>query len=126
MDVKLKFLAISTAHRMRVFENWVLKGIAGPEGEEVIGDWRTLHNGELHDLYCSLDIIKTIKLRIHTHEHMSNSRRNMGCPRKDGQTNSHEQDCNDLHTDTLGDDMKQNLLLGIFEDVCRNAYKIFI
>ena len=31
---------------------------------EVTGDWRKLHNEELHDLYCSLNIIWVIKSRI--------------------------------------------------------------
>jgi hypothetical protein len=31
----------------------MLRGIFGPKGEEVVGDWRTLHNEELHNLYAS-------------------------------------------------------------------------
>jgi hypothetical protein len=34
-----------------VFENGVLRGIFGPEREEVTGGWRKLHNEELHNLY---------------------------------------------------------------------------
>jgi len=37
-------------HRLRVFENEVLRKIFGPE-REVYGSWRKLHNDELHDLY---------------------------------------------------------------------------
>jgi hypothetical protein len=33
-----------------VFENRVLRRIFGPKREEVAGDWRRLHNGELHNL----------------------------------------------------------------------------
>jgi hypothetical protein len=33
-----------------VFENRVLRRIFGPKGEEVAGDWRRLHNEELHNL----------------------------------------------------------------------------
>jgi hypothetical protein len=38
-------------HRLRVFENRVLREIPGPKWEEVTGDWRKLHNEELNDLY---------------------------------------------------------------------------
>jgi len=33
-----------------VFENRVLRGILGPKGDEVTGEWRKLHNEELNDL----------------------------------------------------------------------------
>jgi hypothetical protein len=33
----------------------------GPERDEVTGSWRKLHNQELHNLYCSPNIIRTIK-----------------------------------------------------------------
>jgi hypothetical protein len=41
----------------------VLKRILESKGEEVTGDWRKLHNWELHALYCSPNIISVIKLR---------------------------------------------------------------
>jgi hypothetical protein len=44
-----------------VFENRVLRGIFGPKRDEVIGGWRELHNEELHNLYCSPNIIRIIK-----------------------------------------------------------------
>jgi hypothetical protein len=44
-------------HRLRVFENRVLIGIFGPKRDEVTGEWRKLHNEELHNLYSSPDII---------------------------------------------------------------------
>jgi hypothetical protein len=50
-------------HRLRVFENRVLRGIFGPTRDEVTGEWRKLHNGELHNLYSSPDIIRQIKSR---------------------------------------------------------------
>ena len=37
--------------RLRVFENKVLR-IFGPRRDEVIGEWRKLHNEELNGLYC--------------------------------------------------------------------------
>jgi hypothetical protein len=46
-----------------VFENWVLRRIFGPTRDEVTGEWRKLHSGELHNLYPSPDIIRQIKSR---------------------------------------------------------------
>jgi hypothetical protein len=44
-----------------VFENRVLRRIYGPKRDEVTGDWRKLHNEELHNLYSSPNIIRMIK-----------------------------------------------------------------
>jgi hypothetical protein len=41
----------------------VLRSIFGPKRDEVTGEWRKLHNGGLHNLYSSPDIIRQIKLR---------------------------------------------------------------
>jgi hypothetical protein len=49
--------------RLRVFENRVLRRIFGPQRDEVIGEWRRLHNKELYALYSSSDIIRVIKSR---------------------------------------------------------------
>jgi hypothetical protein len=49
-------------HRLRVFENRVLKKIFGPKREEG-GSWRKLHNDELHSLYSSPNIVRVIKSR---------------------------------------------------------------
>jgi hypothetical protein len=46
-----------------VFENRVLRRIFGPKRDEVTGDWRKLHNEELHNLYSSRSIIRMIKSR---------------------------------------------------------------
>jgi hypothetical protein len=46
-----------------VFENRVLRRIFGPVRDEVMGEWRKLHNGELHNLYSSPDISRQIKSR---------------------------------------------------------------
>jgi hypothetical protein len=56
-------LTLREEHRLRVFENSVLKGIFGPERDEVTGEWRKLHNREIHNLYSSPDIIRQIKSR---------------------------------------------------------------
>jgi hypothetical protein len=37
--------------------------ILGPKRDEVIGEWKKLHNGKLHNLYSSPDIIRMIKSR---------------------------------------------------------------
>jgi hypothetical protein len=44
-----------------VFENRVLRRIFGPRRDEVTGDWRKLHNDELHNFYSSPNIIRMIK-----------------------------------------------------------------
>jgi hypothetical protein len=46
-----------------VFENRVLRRIFGPKRDEVTGEWRQLHNEELHDLYSSPSIIRIMKAR---------------------------------------------------------------
>jgi hypothetical protein len=46
-----------------VFKNRVLRRLFGPKKDEVTGEWRKLHNEELHDLYSSPSIITVIKSR---------------------------------------------------------------
>ena len=46
-----------------LFENMVLRRIFGPRRDEVTGEWRRLHNEELHDLYSSPNIVRVIKSR---------------------------------------------------------------
>jgi hypothetical protein len=46
-----------------VFENRVLRRIFGSKRDEVTGEWRKLHNEELHDLYSSPSIVRIIKAR---------------------------------------------------------------
>jgi hypothetical protein len=53
------FLSLREEHRLRVFENRVLR-IFGPK-REVDGSWRKLHNDELHNLYSSPNIVRVIK-----------------------------------------------------------------
>jgi hypothetical protein len=48
-------------HRLRVFENRVLRRIFGPKKGELSEEWRKLHNEELNDLYCSPNIIRVKK-----------------------------------------------------------------
>jgi hypothetical protein len=46
-----------------VFENRVLRRIFGPKSDEVTGGWRKLHYEELHSVYSSPNIIRTITSR---------------------------------------------------------------
>jgi hypothetical protein len=55
-------LALREEHRLKVFENRVLRKIFGPKREEG-GLWRKLHNDELHNLCSSPNIVRVIKLR---------------------------------------------------------------
>jgi len=48
---------------LRVSENRVLRKIFRRKRDEVTGVWRRLHNEELHDLYCSPNVIRVIKSR---------------------------------------------------------------
>ncbi|KAJ4443686.1 hypothetical protein ANN_05361 [Periplaneta americana] len=56
-------LTLREEQRLRVFENKVLRKIFGAKRDEVTGEWRKLHNAELHVLYPSPDIIRNIKSR---------------------------------------------------------------
>jgi hypothetical protein len=53
-------LTVREEHKLRVFENKVLRRILGPKRDRVTGGWRKLHNEELHNLYSSPSIIKII------------------------------------------------------------------
>jgi len=53
-------LTLREQRRLRVFENRVLRRVFGPKGDEVIGDWRKLHNEELHDLYPLPNIVRVV------------------------------------------------------------------
>ena len=46
-----------------MFENKVLRNIFGAKRDEIIGEWRMLHNAELHALYSSPNIIRDLKSR---------------------------------------------------------------
>jgi hypothetical protein len=56
-------LTVSEEHKLRVFENRVLRRIFGTKRDRVTGEWRKLHNEELHNLYSSPSIIRIIKWR---------------------------------------------------------------
>jgi hypothetical protein len=50
-------------HRLKLFENTVLRRIFGTKREDVAGGRRRLHNEELRNLYASPNIIRVIKSR---------------------------------------------------------------
>ena len=50
-------------HRLRVFENRVLRKMFGSKKDEVTKDWMRPHNEELYNLYCSPNISRAIKPR---------------------------------------------------------------
>jgi hypothetical protein len=56
-------LTLREEHRLRVFENRMLRRIFGPKRDEMEGSWRKVHNEELHNLYSSPSIIRMIKSR---------------------------------------------------------------
>ncbi|KAJ4434150.1 hypothetical protein ANN_16470 [Periplaneta americana] len=56
-------LTLREEQRLRVLENKILRKIFGAKRDEVTGEWRKLHNTELHALYSLADIIRNIKSR---------------------------------------------------------------
>jgi hypothetical protein len=56
------YLTLGEEHRLRVFENGVLRKIFEPKRKKD-GSWRKLHNNELHSLYSSPNIVTVIKSR---------------------------------------------------------------
>jgi hypothetical protein len=56
-------LTLREESSLRVFENKVLGRIFGPKRDEVIEEWRRLHNHELYAPYFSPNIIRVIKSR---------------------------------------------------------------
>ena len=56
-------LTLREEQRLRVFENKVLRKVFGAKRDEITGEWRKLHNTELHALYSSPHIIRNLKSR---------------------------------------------------------------
>ena len=56
-------LTLREEHRLRVFENRVLRRIFGPKRDGVTREWRKLRNEEPNDLYFSPNIVRVIKSR---------------------------------------------------------------
>jgi hypothetical protein len=57
------YLILREEHRLRVFENRVLRRIFGPKRDEMTGGRRKLHSEELHNLYSSPRMIKSRRVR---------------------------------------------------------------
>jgi hypothetical protein len=58
------FLTLREERKQRVFENRVLRRIFGPKRDEVVGEWRKLHNEEPYNMYSPPNIIRAFKSRI--------------------------------------------------------------
>jgi hypothetical protein len=56
-------LTVWEEHRLRVFENRVLRRIFGPKRDEMPGEWKRLLNEELRDLHSSPSVFRIIELR---------------------------------------------------------------
>ena len=56
-------LTLREEHRLRVFENRVLRRVFGPKRDKLTGEWRKLHNEELNDLYSLPNIVRVVKSR---------------------------------------------------------------
>jgi hypothetical protein len=56
-------LTLREERRLRMFENRVLRGVFGDTRDEVTGEWRKLHNGELKDIYSLPNIVRVVKSR---------------------------------------------------------------
>jgi hypothetical protein len=54
---------LSEEHRLRVYENRVLRRIFVPKRDGVRGEWRKLHNDEINSLYSSPNTVRVIKSR---------------------------------------------------------------
>jgi hypothetical protein len=57
------FLTVRGEHKLRVFENRVLRRIFGRKRDGVTGGLRKLHKEKLHHLYSSPVIIRIIKMK---------------------------------------------------------------
>jgi hypothetical protein len=73
------FLTFREKHRLRVFENRVLRGKFGPKRDEVTGKWRILHNEELNYMYSSTTIVWVIKSRMRWSVHVACIGRGVAC-----------------------------------------------
>jgi hypothetical protein len=59
-------LTLREEHRLRVFENRMLRRIFGPKRDEVTGSWTKLHTEELHNI-----VIRVIKFMMRRAGHIA-------------------------------------------------------
>ena len=64
-------LTVKEVHRLRMFENRVLRNMFGPMRDEVTAEWKRLHNEELCDLFSTPNIIQAIKWRMRRMGHVA-------------------------------------------------------
>jgi hypothetical protein len=67
-------------HKLKVFENIVLRRVLGPRRDRLAAGWRKLHNEELHNLYSSpgrIRIIKSMRMRWAGHVAGMEEKRNV-------------------------------------------------
>ena len=62
-DCETWSLTLRKEQILRVFENKVLRKIFGAKKDEITGEWKKLHNAEVHALYYSPNIIRSLNSR---------------------------------------------------------------
>jgi hypothetical protein len=60
-------LTVREEHKLKVFENRVLRRIFGPKWDGVVGGWTKLHNEELHNLYSLQSIMNSRRMKSERH-----------------------------------------------------------
>jgi hypothetical protein len=63
-------VAQNEEHELKISENRVLRRIFGIKREDVVGNWRRLHNEKFHNFYASpnnVRVIKSVKMRWSGH-----------------------------------------------------------
>jgi len=71
MGCELWSFALSKECRLKLFANRVLRRIFMDKRDEVTGEWRKLHNEELHGVYSSRNITRVIKSRMRRVGHVA-------------------------------------------------------